>query len=152
MFKKTAIVAGLGLALSAGAQADYRWELGAGYSESSIDTELRTPAGNASDDVDAEVWDVYGTWYMETVDTSKGPLGEAAFLVEDFVPQRIGMELSSETAYLDPEREAAADVLVGLVAAPVDALQASGELAALSGSPVEVLIDTLLGKPADQGG
>jgi hypothetical protein len=80
MFKKTALIAGIGLALSAGAQADYRWELGAGYSDGSVDSELKTPAGTAKTDNDAEVWDVSGTWYLETVDTSKGPLGEAAFL------------------------------------------------------------------------
>lgn len=80
MFKKTALIAGIGLALSASAQADYRWELGAGYSDGSTDSELKSPAGNSKNDNDAEVWDVYGTWFMETVDTSKGPLGEAAFL------------------------------------------------------------------------
>ena len=80
MFKKTAIVAGLGLALSATAQADYRWELGAGYEDGSVDSELKTIAGNSKNDNDIENWDVSGTWYMEVVDTSKGPLGEADFL------------------------------------------------------------------------
>jgi hypothetical protein len=79
MFKKTAIVAGLGLALSAGAQADYRWEFGAGYTAGSLDYETKNPK-TVDDDNDTDQFDVSGTWYMETVDTSKGPLGEAAFL------------------------------------------------------------------------
>lgn len=83
MFKKTAIVAGIGLALSATAQADYRWELDAGYAAGNFDYETKnTPAGSPriDDDNDLDIWGVGGTWYMETVDTSKGPLGEAAFL------------------------------------------------------------------------
>jgi hypothetical protein len=80
MFKKTALIAGIGLALSASAQADYRWELGAGYSETGVDSKLTTPAGTSKKDNDADLWKIDGTWYMETVDTSKGPLGEAAFL------------------------------------------------------------------------
>ena len=43
MFKKTAIVAGIGLALSATAQADYRWELGAGYAAGQFDYETKKP-------------------------------------------------------------------------------------------------------------
>jgi hypothetical protein len=80
MFKKTALIAGIGLALSAGAQADYRWELGAGYEDGSVDSDLRVGNERRKNDNDIERWEVYGTWYMETVDTSKGPLGEAAFL------------------------------------------------------------------------
>jgi hypothetical protein len=79
MFKKTAIVAGLGLALSATAQADYRWELGAGYAAGSLDYETKNPK-TIDDDNDTDIFDVSATWFMETVDTSKGPLGEAAFL------------------------------------------------------------------------
>jgi hypothetical protein len=83
MFKKTAIVAGLGLALSATAQADYRWELDAGYARGNYDYETKnTPAGSPSvnDDSDSDIYSVGGTWYMEKVVTSKGPLGEAAVL------------------------------------------------------------------------
>ena len=83
MFKKTAIVAGIGLALSATAQADYRWELDAGYAGGNFDYKTKnTPDGAPSvdDDNDLDIWNVGATWYMETVDTSKGPLGEAAFL------------------------------------------------------------------------
>ena len=79
MFKKTAIVAGIGLALSATAQADYRWELGAGYAAGQFDYETKNPQ-TVDDDNDTDVINAYGTWYMENVDTSKGPLGEAAFL------------------------------------------------------------------------
>lgn len=63
MFKKTALIAGIGLALSATAQADYRWE---------------ADAGITGGDVDAVT--VGGTFYLDSVDTSKGPLSEAAFL------------------------------------------------------------------------
>ena len=80
MFKKTALIAGIGLALSATAQADYRWELGAGYADGNVDTELKTDEGTRKNDNGVDIWDAYGTWYLETVDTSKGPLGEAAFL------------------------------------------------------------------------
>jgi hypothetical protein len=80
MLKNTAILASIGLALSASAQADYRWELGGDYSTGTTDTELKTPIGSFEEDNDAEVFRAYGTYYLEKVDTSKGPLGEAAFL------------------------------------------------------------------------
>lgn len=83
MFKKTAIVAGIGLALSATAQADYRWQLDAGYARGNFDYQTKnTPEGSPriNDDNDVDIFNVGGTWFMETVDTSKGPLGEAAFL------------------------------------------------------------------------
>jgi len=81
MFKKTALVAGIGLALSATAQADYRWELGGDYTMSETEAEVKTNRGDRkSDDLDADVGRVFGTWYLENVDTSKGPLSEAAFL------------------------------------------------------------------------
>lgn len=72
MFKKTALVAGIGLALSAAAQADYQWEVGSGYSAGEIETNFG--------DADVDVFSAYGDYYLESVDTSKGPLGEAAFL------------------------------------------------------------------------
>lgn len=80
MFKKTAIIAGIGLALSATAQADYQWELGAGASIGTVDTELKNTAFDQQDSNDADIFGVEGTVYLEPVDTSKGPLGEAAFL------------------------------------------------------------------------
>ena len=80
MFKKTALVAGIGLALSAAAQADYQWQVDAGYAAGSTDSKLKTSQGTRNNSNDADIWNVAGTWYMETVDTSKGPLGEAAFL------------------------------------------------------------------------
>lgn len=80
MFKKTAIIAGIGLALSATAQADYRWELGAGAALGTADSELKNTANDQKNSTDADVYGVEGTWYLDNVDTSKGPLGEAAFL------------------------------------------------------------------------
>jgi len=80
MFKKTAIIAGIGLTLSAGVHADYRWELGGDYSTGTTDTELKTPVGSLDESNDADVFSAYGTYYLENVDASKGPLGEAAFL------------------------------------------------------------------------
>jgi len=62
MFKKTALAASISLALSTTAQADYRWEAGVDLSGSD----------NNSISVD-------GTFYLKPVDTSKGPLAEAAF-------------------------------------------------------------------------
>jgi hypothetical protein len=82
MFKKTALVAGIGLALSVNAQADYRWELGGDYTMGQTDSEVtdRTTGARRSDNVDSDVGRLSGTWYFENVDTSKGPLSEAAFL------------------------------------------------------------------------
>lgn len=82
MFKKTALVAGIGLALSVTAQADYQWELGGDYTYGQIDAEVKnnTQGFDRSDDIDENIGRLYGTWYMENVDTSKGPLAEAAFL------------------------------------------------------------------------
>jgi len=81
MFKKTALVAGIGLALSVTAQADYRWELGGDYTMGQTDSELKRNNGTSeSNNVDTDIGRLYGTWYMENVDTSKGPLSEAAFL------------------------------------------------------------------------
>ena len=79
MFKKTAIIAGIGLAMSASAQADYRWEAAAGYAAGSFDYETKNPK-TIDDDTDTDVLGVSGTFYLDNVDTSKGPLGEAAFL------------------------------------------------------------------------
>ena len=62
MFKKTALLTGIGLALSATAHADYRFEVGP-----------RIIGGDFSG------IRIDGTAYLKSVDTSKGPLAEAAF-------------------------------------------------------------------------
>ncbi len=82
MFKKTALLAGIGLALSVTAQADYRWELGGDYTMGQTDSTVkdRDTGASRSNNVDSDVGRLSGTWYMENVDTSKGPLSEAAFL------------------------------------------------------------------------
>jgi hypothetical protein len=85
MFKKTAIIAGIGLALSATAQADYNWELGAGYARGKTDTKIRNfdldqPGRNESNNEDTNIGGVEASYFFETVDTSKGPFKEAAFL------------------------------------------------------------------------
>lgn len=72
MFKKTAIVAGLAMVVSAGAQADYRWQVDGGVGRSNIDV--------GRDDGDVDRVGLGGRFYFRNVDTSKGPLGEAAFL------------------------------------------------------------------------
>jgi len=92
MFKKTAIVAGLGLALAATAQAQqsndklqeavvtsdklvdtYRWEINADYTRGEW-------SANAFDDTETDEFTVGGSFYLKPVDTTLGPRGEAAFL------------------------------------------------------------------------
>lgn len=82
MFKKTALAAAVGLALTATAHAgeEYRWELGAGYTHSTIDADLKSEGRSVSDNLDTDIGSVSGTWYLNPVDDSKGPLAEAAFL------------------------------------------------------------------------
>ncbi len=82
MFKKTALVAGIALAMSATAQADYQWQVDAGYARGSFDYDFRNipNVGNVGDSNDTDIYNIGGTYFFETVDTSKGPLGEAAFL------------------------------------------------------------------------
>ena len=83
MFKKTAIVAGIGLAISATAQADYQWELGGAYSMGEYSADVKNNSvvgGNKSKDIDEDIGTLFGTYYLENVDTSKGPLRQAAFL------------------------------------------------------------------------
>lgn len=63
MFKKTALAAGIGLALSATAQADYRFQADAGISGGDVSS-----------------ISLGGTAYLMPVDDTKGPLGEAAFI------------------------------------------------------------------------
>ncbi len=72
MFKKTVIAAGLGLALSSAAHAEYQWELGANSGTGDIDL------GRYS--ADQDFFGLTGTYYFDRVDTTKGPLAEAAFL------------------------------------------------------------------------
>lgn len=72
MFKKTAIVAGIALAASTAAQADYQWELGAAYGTGEFDIGEQNP--------DNDVISGYGTYFIDAVDDTKGPLAEAAFL------------------------------------------------------------------------
>lgn len=64
MFKKSALIAGLGLALAATTHADtYNWEAGVAVSGGDVD-------GAA----------VGGSYFLNPVDDSNGPLGEAAFI------------------------------------------------------------------------
>ena len=63
MFKQTALAASIGLALGTTAHADYRWEAGVDLS------------GGDNDSISVD-----GTFYLNPVDTSKGPYAEAAFL------------------------------------------------------------------------
>ena len=72
MFKKTIIAAGLGLVISSAAQAEYQWELGAFSATGDIDV------GQYS--ADHDLFGLGGAYYFNKVDTSKGPLAEAAFL------------------------------------------------------------------------
>ena len=72
MFKKTVIAGALGLAISATAQADYRWQVDANAGRTNIDI--------GRDDGDVDQYGVGGRFYFKDVDTSKGPLGEASFL------------------------------------------------------------------------
>ena len=86
MFKKTAIIAGIGLAVSAAAQAQqetivtgdhlvvdtYRWEIGGAYNYSELDV--------GPFDIDKWGIDLYGTYFLNDVNTNNGPRSEAAFL------------------------------------------------------------------------
>ena len=72
MFKKTALVAGIALAMSATAQAEYQWELGAAYATGEFDIGDQNP--------DNDVISGYGSYFINAVDDTKGPLAEAAFL------------------------------------------------------------------------
>jgi len=82
MFKQTSLAAAVGLALSLTAHAadDYRWELGAGYSDAKLDADAKYNGRSDSEHINSDIWGGYGTFYLKPVDTSKGPLAEAAFL------------------------------------------------------------------------
>ena len=92
MFKKTAIVAGLGLAFAATAQAQqsndklqeavvtsdhlvdtYRWEIEADYTHGEYEFD-------DFDDTEFDSFSVSGSYFLDDVDTTKGPRSEAAFL------------------------------------------------------------------------
>lgn len=91
MFKKTAIIAGLGLAISGAAQAQqespvqeaivtgdkyidtYRWEIRGDYTHGEW-------SGNGFDDTETDQFGIGGSWYFQPVDTTLGPRSEAAFL------------------------------------------------------------------------
>lgn len=72
MFKKTALIAGIGLAISVGAQADYRFEAQGAAGRTNIDI--------GRDDGDVDTFAIDGSFFLDSVDTGKGPLSEAAFL------------------------------------------------------------------------
>ncbi|MFV0478075.1 MAG: putative porin [Parahaliea sp.] len=72
MFKKVAIVAGLSMLAAGTANADYRWELGASYAGGDVETDTL--------DGDRDSYNFQGKFFLDRVDTSKGPLGEAEFL------------------------------------------------------------------------
>ena len=52
MFKKTALVAGIGLALSVTAQADYQWELGGDYTYGEVSADVKNN----------DFSNIYSTW------------------------------------------------------------------------------------------
>ncbi len=72
MFKKTVIAAGIGLALSSAAHAEYQFEIGANAGTGDFDID--------SVEGDLDFFGLTGAYYLQSVDTSKGPLPEAAFL------------------------------------------------------------------------
>jgi hypothetical protein len=72
MFKKTVLMAGMALAVSAGAQADYQWQVDAAAGRTNLDYDF--------DDGDIDKFGIGGSFFLDSVDTSKGPLSEAAFL------------------------------------------------------------------------
>jgi hypothetical protein len=72
MFKKHLMAAGIALVVSGAAHADYRWEIDATAGRSNIDI--------GRDDGDVDVFGIGGSFFLDDVDTSKGPLTEAAFL------------------------------------------------------------------------
>ncbi|MFV0279115.1 MAG: putative porin [Parahaliea sp.] len=72
MFKKIAMASSIGFVLAGTAHADYRWELGGGYASGDIDS--------TAADADSDTFGIQGKYFLDNVDTSKGPLGEAEFL------------------------------------------------------------------------
>jgi hypothetical protein len=91
MFKKNAIIAGIGLAIASTAQVQaqqveeaivtgnklvdtYRWEVDAVAGRTNIDP------GSPFDDGDVDKFGIGGSYYFQDVDTTKGPRAEAPFL------------------------------------------------------------------------
>jgi uncharacterized protein YfaS (alpha-2-macroglobulin family) len=87
---------------------------------------------------------MHGTWRIEAYADPKGqPIGDASFLVEDYVPERLDVTLSSAQKALKPGE--AADIAVEaryLYGAPGSNLDVSGEVSvAASASPTLPRLD-----------
>jgi hypothetical protein len=82
MFRKVTLIAGVGLVMSAAAQAQnsYRWEVNADYRDGDVDTGTSGSGFFDIDDLDLQEFALSGSYYMDLVDTNKGPRSEAAFL------------------------------------------------------------------------
>lgn len=72
MFKQPLAVLTVGLAVVTPAVADYSFEVGGAYGQGEIDLGF--------DSFDTDTYGLYGSYFLEPVDTSKGPVAEAAFL------------------------------------------------------------------------
>ncbi|NCF17768.1 MAG: porin [Haliea sp.] len=97
MLKKTAIAAGLGLILSSAAQAEYQFEVGANSGTGDVDL------GPVS--ADQDFIGLSGAYYLQSVDTSKGPLSEAAFL-----DRASSIQLAASMGEIDADNAGDADV------------------------------------------
>jgi len=92
MFKKTVIAAGLGLAISSAAQAEYQFEIGANSGTGDIEI--------GSVKADYDYVGLTGAYYLQSVDTTKGPLSEAAFL-----DRASSIEFAASTGELDADED-----------------------------------------------
>jgi hypothetical protein len=97
MFRKVAIVAGVSAALSSAAQADYQWELNGAYVTGDIE--------EGSFEADQDLFVAAGAVFFEPVDTSKGPLAEAAFL-----DRASGIAVDFENGEIEGSRGVKADI------------------------------------------
>jgi hypothetical protein len=97
MFKKIAIAAGVSLALSSAAQAEYQFEIGANAGTGDFDID--------SVEADQDFFGLTAAYYLQSVDTSKGPLSEAAFL-----DRASSIELLAGTGEIDFDDFGDADV------------------------------------------
>ena len=80
-------------------------------SEIQRETAQGDPQGGFGFDIPLSAAARSGSWSVTAhLDPEGESVGETAFLVEDFVPQRIGLELKSDAAYLRPEAEATAEL------------------------------------------
>lgn len=73
MFKKALMTGAIGVALSVTAQADYQFEVAGAYATGEL------TARNGAD-ADQDLFTLGGTYYLQPVDTSKGPRSEDAFI------------------------------------------------------------------------